>query len=106
MRIIVMFDLPTLTKTDRFHASKFRNFLIKDGYYMLQLSVYTRVCNGVDAVEKHRIRLNYNIPPDGSIRLLVVTEKQFQNIDILLGECTKYEKKGKLINSSEQLTFF
>ena len=40
MRMIVFFDLPTLTKTDRRNASRLRNFLLKDGYTMLQLSVY------------------------------------------------------------------
>ena len=57
MRIIVFFDLPTLTKTDRRNASRLRNFLVKDGYVMLQLSVYSRICKGKDDVEKHAKRL-------------------------------------------------
>ena len=105
MRLIVMFDLPTSTATDRKQATQFRNFLLKDGYHMLQFSIYTRVCNGLDAVKKHRLRLKANIPKDGAIRSLVITEKQFENIDILLGERNKYEKLegGK---HHTQLTFF
>ena len=61
------------------------NFLLKDGYHMLQFSVYARVCNGNDAVKKHESRLRASLPPNGSIRLLVVTEKQYQSIQILLG---------------------
>ncbi|WP_417176401.1 CRISPR-associated endonuclease Cas2, partial [Anaerotignum sp.] len=44
---------------------------------MLQFSVYARVCNGNDAVKKHESRLKASLPPNGSIRLLVVTEKQY-----------------------------
>lgn len=53
MRIIVFFDIPTKTKRDRKYAGRFRKFLLKEGYCMLQYSVYVRVCNGVDAVKKH-----------------------------------------------------
>ena len=80
MRMIVFFDLPVQTKTERRHATAFRNFLLKDGYHMLQFSVYARVCNGNDAVKKHESRLRASLPPNGSIRLLVVTEKQYQSI--------------------------
>ena len=49
---------------------------------MLQFSVYSRVCNGNDAVKKHEGRLKAALPPNGSIRLLVITEKQYQSIQI------------------------
>ncbi len=42
MRMIVFFDLPVQTKTERRHATAFRNFLLKDGYHMLQFSVYAK----------------------------------------------------------------
>ena len=54
MRMIVFFDLPVQTKTERRYATTFRNFLLKDGYHMLQFSVYARVCNGNDAVQETR----------------------------------------------------
>lgn len=53
MRILVMFDLPVKTKQQRRQATQFRNFLVRDGFHMVQLSVYARVCNGRDAVETH-----------------------------------------------------
>lgn len=62
MRMIVFFDLPVQTKTERRHATAFRNFLLKDGYHMLQFSVYARVCNGNDAVKKHESRLRETAP--------------------------------------------
>lgn len=92
MRILVFFDLPVKTKPQRRKATQFRNFLIKDGYYMVQFSVYARVCNGNDMVELHKKRLKANVPDDGFIRVLVITEKQYENVDILLGRKSKYEK--------------
>ena len=50
MRLIVFFDLPVVTKKDRKIYAQFRKFLIKDGYDMLQFSVYSRICNGDDGV--------------------------------------------------------
>lgn len=92
MRILVFFDLPVKTKRERKIATQFRNFLIKDGYYMVQFSVYARVCNGNDMVELHKNRLRINVPNEGSIRVLVITEKQYENVEILLGKKNKYEK--------------
>lgn len=40
MRILVFFDLPVKTKAEKREATKFRKFLINDGYHMLQYSVY------------------------------------------------------------------
>ena len=84
----MFFDLPVTTQKNRKDASDFRKFLLRDGYHMLQYSVYARVCNGMDAVEKHRARLKQHLPNNGAIRLLVITEKQFESIDILLGALT------------------
>lgn len=51
--LLVFFDLPTLTKQDRKNASCFRRFLLNDGYFMLQLSVYLRVCKDLAEVNTH-----------------------------------------------------
>ena len=77
MRMMVFFDLPVKTKAQRRVATGFRNFLLKDGYHMIQYSLYARVCNGNDAVEKHEKRLRAALPDNGSVRLLIVTEKQY-----------------------------
>ena len=88
MRMIVFFDLPVVTAKDRKAAAKFRKFLLKDGYHMMQFSVYTRICNGMDAVEKHEARLNLNLPSKGAVRLLTITEKQYESIHVLVGNKT------------------
>ena len=100
MWVLVFFDLPVTKTEERKAATKFRNFLLKDGYYMVQFSVYSRVCNGNDAVEKHTKRLKASLPKNGSIRLLVITEKQYQNMVVLLGKMSKNEKSFQ----GEQLT--
>lgn len=102
MRMIVFFDLPVKTKKERHIATTFRNFLLKDGYHMVQYSVYARVCNGNDDVIKHKRRINLNLPDNGSIRMLVITEKQYESIEILVGKLTKEEKQ----KPTEQLTIF
>jgi len=102
MRMLVFFDLPVKTKQERSVAAKFRNFLQKDGYYMLQYSLYARTCNGTDAVEKHRKRLESVKPDNGSIRLLVITEKQYQSIEILVGNYMPSDAPFEF----EQLTLF
>ena len=95
MRIIVFFDLPTLTKSDRKNASRFRNFLVKDGYIMLQLSVYSRICKGQDDVDKHAKRLKSLIPKEGSVRLLTIPEKQYASMEVLVGTLKKEENLGE-----------
>ncbi len=92
MRMMVFFDLPVKTKVERRVATQFRSFLLKDGYHMIQYSLYARVCNGADAVEKHEKRLRAQLPPNGSVRLLVVTERQYESIRILVGERRTEEK--------------
>lgn len=102
MRLIVFFDLPVTTVAKRRAANQFRKFLLKDGYQMLQLSVYSRIIRGRDALDKHHKRLCANLPEEGYIRCLEVTEKQFAAMNILLGELNLQEKK---VNSDQMLLF-
>ena len=92
--MFVFFDLPVGTKADRRWATKFRKFLKDDGFLMLQLSVYARVCRGEDAAEKHAQRVTKSLPPKGSVRTLQVTDKQYARMRLLLGEATFSEKKA------------
>jgi len=102
MRMMVFFDLPVQTAKERSAAARFRSFLLKDGYYMLQYSVYVRLCNGLDNVTLHRARLKQAVPDNGSVRLMVVTEKQYESIDLLLGKVSAQEEAQQV----ETLTLF
>ena len=92
MRLLVFFDLPVKTKDDQREANRFRNFLLRDGYDRVQLSVYARVCRGPENVETHIRRLQKNLPPHGCVRLLQVTEKQYGRMRLLVGDMPVMEK--------------
>ena len=102
MRILVFFDLPVKTKSERRAATRFRNYLLLDGYHMVQYSVYARVCNGTDSVEVHRKRLQNSLPPAGSVRMMIVTEKQYNAIELLVGKPTVSDQE----QTYEQLMLF
>lgn len=102
MRLMVFFDLPTITKTDKRAYVLFRRFLLKDGYDMIQWSVYGRVVNGSDDAETHLKRLASNLPPTGSVRCLQISEKQFANIKLMVGTAKLQEKK---VNAAQLLLF-
>lgn len=102
MRLMVFFDLPTMSKADKKAYTTFRKFLIKDGYDMIQWSVYGRIVNGFDDAQTHLKRLSDNLPKSGSIRCLQISEKQFTGMKLLLGTKTYQEKK---VNADQLLLF-
>lgn len=80
MWLFVFFDLPTETKKDRRNASLFRKNLIKDGFSMMQFSVYTRHCASSESADVHEKRIKKLLPPLGKVSVLRITDKQFGNI--------------------------
>ncbi|MEG1798844.1 MAG: CRISPR-associated endonuclease Cas2, partial [Synergistaceae bacterium] len=102
MRIMVFFDLPVVSKGDRTIYTHFRKFLIEDGYDMLQFSVYCRIVNGEDAVDKHLQRLMAHLPQKGSVRFLQITDRQYASMKMLVGTRTK---KEKYVNVNQTLLF-
>ena len=103
MWIVIFFDLPVKTPVERKIAAKFRKFLLNDGYIMLQWSVYSRVCNGLDSTNTHVSRIKEELPKNGNIRLLQITDAQYSRIQLLVGsKKTKEEKK----DAAYQLNLF
>lgn len=100
MRVLVMFDLPVVTKRERRIATKFRKYLLNEGYVMLQYSVYYRICNGYDMAKKFSYQLEKHVPKKGSVRMLVLTEKQFGDMKLLVGDPLPNEEKVKSDNLS------
>jgi CRISPR-associated protein Cas2 len=80
MWIFVMFDLPVTTKPQARAATKFREFLLDEGFEMSQFSVYARFCNGRESYETHLKRIERNLPERGDIHVLTFTDKQYENI--------------------------
>lgn len=101
MRLFVFFDLPVSKKEQRKIASKFRKELVNEGFVMLQFSVYFRVCRGQDIVDREIRRIQQILPPEGNVRVLQVTDKQYGNMKLLVGDIKKEETIGV-----EQLLLF
>ncbi len=85
MWLFVFFDLPTETKKDRKNASGFRNNLLKDGFSMMQFSVYVRHCASSESADVHEKRIFQLLPPLGKVSVLRITDKQFGNIQNFWG---------------------
>lgn len=91
MRIMVFFDLPVSSKKQRKAYADFRKFLINDGFVMIQYSVYARTVRNFDDAKKHCRYIEAHVPPEGSVRVLTVTEKQYSSMALLVGERLKSE---------------
>lgn len=91
MRIMVFFDLPVNSKKRRKAYADFRKFLINDGFIMIQYSVYVRTVRNFDDAKKHCRYIEGHVPPEGSIRVLTVTEKKYTSMELLVGERLKSE---------------
>ncbi len=86
MRTILFFDLPSVTKKDHREYTKFVKLIKRNGFAMLQESVYTKLSINENVVATTLKELKEALPPDGSISCLTVTEKQFAAIEVLLGD--------------------
>lgn len=81
MWVFVLFDLPTETKKDRKQYAQFRKNLQKDGFSMMQYSIYVRHCNSSENAEVHIKRVKSFLPPKGEVIILTLTDKQFGMIE-------------------------
>lgn len=86
MWLLVMFDLPVGTKDERRGATEFRLWLKKAGYEMSQFSVYTRFCVGKEQVARRVREVARAVPPRGSVHVLSVTDRQFEQMAVFRGE--------------------
>ncbi len=89
MRILVFFDLPTLTGEDKRNYRAFRKCLIKNGFIMLQESVYTKMITSPTVEKSVTNLLMNNKPPNGLVQSLMVTENQFTKMNYITGEWKK-----------------
>jgi CRISPR-associated protein Cas2 len=86
MWIVAMFDLPTDTKKARRQYALFRKHLLDDGFTMMQFSVYARHCASKENAEVHIDRIKKHLPPDGEVRVITITDKQFERMMIFWGK--------------------
>jgi len=101
MWLLVMFDLPTITKFDKKNSAKFRKDLEKDGFVMLQFSVYIRYCASLESANVHIKRIRRIAPNRGMISIVMITDKQYSGIINIWGKVEK-----KVSHTPLQLEFF
>lgn len=98
MRVMVFFDLPVATAENRRNYAKFRKYLIKTGFVMVQESVYSKLALNTTIANAVMRNVRNNKPPEGLVQMLSITEKQYSRIEFLVGEA-----KGNVIESDERL---
>lgn len=85
MRVLCMFDLPTETGEEKKAYRMFRNYLLKEGFVMIQYSVYMRTCPHRQFAHALEKRMRKHVPCSGNIRLITITEKQYEDMVFLVG---------------------
>lgn len=100
MRVIVFFDLPVQTDADRREYTHFRKYLIKNGFLMMQESVYSKLALNMSAASAIMQNVRQQKPPRGLVQMLVVTEKQYTRMEYVVGE-----KQSEIIDSDERTVF-
>lgn len=98
VRAIVFFDLPNVYAKDKRNYQLFRKFLINEGFIMMQESVYSKLVLNQQQSKLLLERVKRNSPKKGLVQWLTITEKQYANIEFIIGE-----SNTKIINSEERL---
>lgn len=98
MRILVLFDLPITTLENKRCYRAFRKYLLKNGFMMLQQSVYSKLVLNAVVAGAVIAKIKLNLPPDGLVEMLTVTERQFSKMEVLVGEA-----HNEVLNSDERL---
>ena len=98
MRLIVFFDLPTETSAQQREYRHFRKFLVRNGFVMMQESVYSKIVLNSTAAEAVRENIRKHKTSGGLIEMLVVTERQFERIEVVVGEV-----QSVVVDSDERL---
>lgn len=86
MWVIVLFDLPADSKKARQQYTRFRKHLLNDGFSMMQYSVYMRHSSSDENAIVHTQRVKRWLPPDGEVRIVKITDKQFEKIEVFYGK--------------------
>ena len=98
MRTMVFFDLPNVYAKDKRNYLKFRKFLLSEGFIMMQESVYSKIILNQQQADLLFNRVRKNAPKKGIIQVLTITEKQYAQIEYIIGE-----PDTKIINDDSKL---
>ncbi len=98
MRVLVMFDLPVTTAAGRREYTRFRKHLARNGFIMLQESVYCKLALNTTVSNAIVSNLRKNNPPEGLVQVLTITEKQFSRMEFIVGE-----RSSEILDNDERL---
>lgn len=98
MRIMVLFDLPVGNSLEIRAYNQFRKYLIKNGFMMLQESVYCKLALNQTVCKNIIENVKKNKPSQGLVQILAITEKQYAKMEIVVGEI-----KSTVLNTDERL---
>ena len=98
MRVVVFFDLPTETAEERRDYRRFRAALLKNGFFMMQESVYSKIILNNTAANVIKETVRKLKTGKGLIQMLTVTERQFENMEFVLGK-----KQSTVVDTAERL---
>lgn len=101
MWLFVMFDLPVETKRQRRDYTRFRHRLLSRGFVMLQYSVYARHCPSDASAASETKFVKLQLPPEGQVRALAITDRQFGRMQVFHGR-----KRKKTEDPPAQLAMF
>ena len=96
MRLLVFFDLPVVTAAQRRRYTRFRKYLVKDGFLMVQQSVYAKLVLNDAAAGAVTTRLQKHAPAEGLVQVLKVTERQFSTMVFITGKERNYAEVDTL----------
>ncbi len=94
MWLMVMFDLPVTTSKARKEYTKFRNYLLDNGFSMSQYSVYFRLLSSKDKLASLERRIGSRVPENGHVQMISITDKQYENIKAFYGNTHQEMKKN------------
>lgn len=89
MWVLAMFDLPVVTKDEKKRYVRFRKVLIRSGFRQIQFSVYGRDCPSRENARVHIDRVGRAVPEDGEVRILLVTDKQYERMEVFWGKARR-----------------
>lgn len=86
MWLFAMFDLPVDKPELRREYAQFRNSLLKDGFSMLQYSVYAHYVPSEEAERVYRAKVRAALPNHGQVRIVSLTDRQFEKMEVFVGK--------------------
>lgn len=98
MRTILFFDLPNVYANDRRNYNEFRKYLLREGFIMMQESVYSKIVLNSQQSKNLMIRIRKKTPKKGLIQVLTITEKQYSQIEYIIGK-----SNTKIIDTEDRL---